>query len=118
MPRPGVPVFTGQASARTRDGVWRAVTGLMAAVGLDPHDPTYLCRSRGADLEVVQDQRGHASLRTTTISAKVTKEDKARAAEALAKAFRHSQWNRASGASWPRRRPGRPGVPPGSVASP
>jgi hypothetical protein len=72
----------------------------------------------GHDLEVIQKQLGHASIKTTTIYAKVTKEDKARAAEALAKAFRHSQQNRASGASWARRRPGSPGVRPGSVASP
>jgi len=61
--------------------------------------------ARGADLEVVQEQLGHASTKTTTIYAKVTKKDKARAAHALVKAFRHSQHNRASGASWPRRRP-------------
>jgi len=118
MPRPGVPVSTGQGSALTRAGVWRAVTGLMAVVGLDPHDTPHLSRARGADLEIVQEQRGHRSIKTTTLYAKVTKEDKARAADALAKAFRHSQQKSASGASWPRRRPGRPGVPPGSVASP
>ena len=95
MPRPGVPVFTGQGSALTRAGVWRAVTGLMAVVGLDPHDATHLYRARGADIEIVQEQRGYVSVKTTTtIYAKVTKEDKARAANALAKAYRDSQRNR------------------------
>ena len=124
----GAPVFTGQRGPLTRNGVWRVVKGLMAAVGLDPRYATHTCRHTyathlyrvvsGHDLEVIQKQLGHASIKTTTIYAKVTKEDKARAAEALAKAFRHSQQNRASGASWPRRRPGSPGVRPGSVASP
>ncbi len=121
------PVFTGQRGPLTRNGVWRVVKGLMAAVGLDPRYATHTCRhtyathlyrASGADLEIVQEQLGHASIKTTTIYAKVTKEDKARAAEALAKAFRNSQQNRASGASWPRRRPGSPGVSPGSAASP
>ncbi len=79
---------------------------------------THLYRASGADLEVVQEQLGHASVKTTTIYAKVTKEDKVRAADALAKAYRDSQRNTATGASWPRRRPGSPGVPPGGVASP
>ena len=71
---------------------------------------TYLYRVRAADLEVVQGQLGHASIRATTIYAKVTKEDKARAADALAKTYRDSQRNRESGASWPQRQPpsGRP----------
>jgi integrase len=118
MARPGVPVFTGQGSALTRAGVWRAVTGLRAVGGLDRHDATHLYRARGADIEIVQEQRGHASIKTTTIYAKVLKEDKARAADALAKAYRGSQRNRQRGASWPRRRPGSPGVPSGSVANP
>ncbi len=121
------PVFTGQRDPLTRNGVWRMVRGRMAAVGLDPRyapptcrhtHATHRYRASGTGLEVVQEQLGHASIKTTTIYAKVTKEDKARAADALAKAFRHSQWNRASGARWPRRRPGGPGVLPGSVASP
>jgi len=90
----------------------------MAAVGLDPRYATHLYRGSGNDLEIVQEQLGHASIKTTTIYAKVTKEDKAWAAEALAKAYHDSQRNIQSGASWPRRRPGGPGVPPGSVASP
>lgn len=123
----GAPMFTGQRGPLTRNGVWRLVKGLMAAVGLDPRYATHSCRhtfathlyrASGADLEIVQEQLGHASIKTTTIYAKVTKEDKARAADALAKAYRDSQQNRASGASSPRRRPGSPGVPPGSVASP
>ena len=69
MPRPGVPVFTGQGSALTRAGVWRAGTGRMAVVGLDPHDATHCYRTRGAALEVVQEQLGHATVKTTTIYA-------------------------------------------------
>ena len=120
-------VFVGQRGPLTRNGVWRLVKGLMRAVGLDPRYATHSCRhsyathlyrASGNDLEVVQEQLGHASIKTTTIYAKVTKEDKARAADALAKAYRNSQQNSASGASWPRRRPGSPGVPSGSVASP
>ncbi len=121
------PVFVGQRGPLTRNGVWRVVKGLMGAVGLDPRYATHSCRHTyathlyracGGDLEVVQEQLGHASIKTTTIYAKVTKEDKARAADALAKAYRSSQKNRETGASWRRRGPGSPGVPPVSVASP
>ncbi len=108
------PVFTGQRGPLTRNGVWRVVKDLMAAVGLDPRYATHSCRHTyathlyracGGDLEVVQEQLGHASIKTTTIYAKVTKEDKVRAADALAKAYRSSQQNRETGASRPRRRP-------------
>lgn len=121
------PVFTGQRGPLTRNGVWRMVKGLMAAVGLDPRYATHSCRHSyathlyracGGDLEVVQEQLGHANIKTTTIYAKVTKEDKARAADALAKAYRSSQQNRETGAGWSRRRLGSAEVPPGSVASP
>ncbi|MFI5341449.1 MAG: tyrosine-type recombinase/integrase [Candidatus Methylomirabilales bacterium] len=107
--------------------VWRVVKGRMAAVDLDPRYATHTCRhtyathlyrASGADLKIVQEQLGHASIKTTTIYAKVTKEDKARAADTLAKTYRDSQRNSTSGASSSRRRPGSPGVPPGSVASP
>ncbi len=107
-------VFTGQRGPLTRNGVWRVVKGLMAAVGLDPRYATHSCRHSyathlyracGGDLEVVQEQLGHASIKTTTIYAKVTKEDKARAADALAKAYRNSQRNWGSGASQSRRQP-------------
>jgi hypothetical protein len=54
MPLPDLPVFTGQGSALTRAGVWRAVKGLMAVVGLDPHDATHLYRASGADPEIVR----------------------------------------------------------------
>jgi site-specific recombinase XerD len=54
---------------------------------------------------VVQDQLGQASIKTTTIYAKVTKADKAQAAEALAKAYRDSQRNSTTGASSTKRRP-------------
>jgi len=70
-------------------------------VGLDRHYDTHRYRASGADLEIVQERLGHASIKTTTIYAKVTKEDKARAAYALAKAYRDSQQNSASGPSWP-----------------
>jgi hypothetical protein len=48
---------------------------------------THLYRASGHDLEVVQEQLGHASIKTTTIYARVTKEDKLQAANALAKFF-------------------------------
>jgi site-specific recombinase XerD len=121
------PVFTGQRGPLTRNGVWRMVKGLMAAVGLDPRYATHSCRhsyathlyrASGADLEIVQEQLGHASIKTTTIYAKVTKEDKARAADALAKAYRDSQRNGRTGASWPRRRPPSADATAQSVASP
>jgi integrase len=89
-------VFTGQRGPLTRNGIWRVVKDLMAAVGLDPRYATHSCRrtyatylyrASGADPEVVQEQLGHASIKTTTIYARVTKEDKLRAANALTKAF-------------------------------
>ena len=89
-------MFTGQRGPLTRNGVWRVVKGLMAAVGLDPRYATHSCRhtyathlyrASGHDLEVVQEQLGHASIKTTTIYARVTKEDKLQAANALAKVF-------------------------------
>ncbi len=94
------PVFTGQRGPLTRNGVWRTVKGLMAAVGLDPRYATHSCRhtyathlyrASGHDLAVVQEQLGHASVKTTTIYARVTKEDKLQAANALARALRSSQ---------------------------
>jgi site-specific recombinase XerD len=106
------PVFVGQRGPLTRNGVWRLVKGLMAAVGLDPRYATHSCRHTyathlyracGGDLEVVQEQLGHASIKTTTIYAKVTKEDKVRAADALAKAYRSSQHNLENGSSRRRR---------------
>ncbi|MFI5339156.1 MAG: tyrosine-type recombinase/integrase [Candidatus Methylomirabilales bacterium] len=120
------PVFTGQRGPLTRNGVWRIVKGLMRAVGLDPRYATHSCRhsyathlyrASGNDLEVVQEQLGHASIKTTTIYAKVTKEDKLRAANALAKAYHDSQRNIQSGASWPRRRPPSADATAQSVAS-
>jgi site-specific recombinase XerD len=122
-----VPLFLGQRGPLTRNGVWRVVKGLMAAVGLDPRYATHSCRhtyathlyrASGGDLEVVQEQLGHASIKTTTLYAKVTKEDKARAAEALAKAYRPSQPNRPAAARWPRRRPRSGELPSGTVVSP
>ena len=96
------PAFFGQRGPLTRNGVWRVVKGLMAAVGLDPRYATHSCRhtyathlyrASGNDLEVVQEQLGHANIKTTTIYAKVTKEDKLRAANVLAKAFQGAQRN-------------------------
>jgi integrase len=89
------------------------VKRLMAAVGLDPRYATHTCRhtyathpyrASGADLEIVQEQLGHASIKTTTIYAKVTKEDKARAADALAKAYRGREPKGPSGGIWTKRR--------------
>jgi len=85
----------------------------MVAVGLDPRYATHtrrhsyvthLYRASGADLEVAQEQLGHASIKTTTIYAKVTKEDKARAADALTKAYRGREQKGPSGATWTKRR--------------
>jgi integrase/recombinase XerD len=59
-------LFTGQRGPLTRNGVWRIVKGLMAAVGLDPRYATHSCRhtyathlyrASGGDLEVVQELR-------------------------------------------------------------
>jgi len=57
---------------------------------------------RTLSLEVVQEQLSHTNIKTTTIYAKVTKEDKIRAANALAKAYRDSQQKSQSGASMAR----------------
>jgi len=114
-------LFTGQRGPLTRNGVWRLVKGLMAAVGLDPRYATHSCRHTyathlyrvsGHDLEIVQEQLGHASIKTTTIYARVTKEDKLRAANGLAKVYQDSHRKSQSGASWPRR----PGVSAGIAA--
>ena len=111
------PLFTGQRGPLTRNGVWRIVKGLMAAVGLDPRYATHSCRHTyatnlyrvsGHDLKVVQDQFGHANVKTTTIYARVTKEDKLKAANALSRMYQHSQQNHACGASWLRRQTGSP----------
>jgi hypothetical protein len=80
------------------------------------------CLSRNSpayarDLEVVQEQLGHARIKTTTIYARVTKEDKLQAADAPAKAFRHSQQNSTSGVSRHRRAPVRAGVREQTAAS-
>jgi integrase/recombinase XerD len=113
------PLFTGQRGPLTRFGVWEAVKRLMAAVGLDPRYSTHSCRhsyathlyrASGGDLEVVQEQLGHASIKTTTIYAKVTKEDKLKAANALAKVYRDSQQKGQTVGSWPRRAPASAGI--------
>ncbi len=58
----------------------------MAAVGLDPRYATHSCRHTyathlyracGGDLEVVQEQLGHASIKRTAIYASVIKEEEA-----------------------------------------
>jgi site-specific recombinase XerD len=83
----------------------------MASVGLDPRYATHSCRHTyathlyrvsGHDLEVVQEQLGHASVKTTSIYARVTKEDKLRAANALAKTYQESQRKQAAPARWPK----------------
>jgi integrase/recombinase XerD len=105
------PLFTGQRGALTRNGVWRIIKGLMAAVGLDPRYATHSCRHTyatnlyrvsGHDLEVVQEQLGHANVKTTTIYARVTKEDKLKAANALAKTYQESQPKQTATARWPK----------------
>jgi integrase/recombinase XerD len=110
----GAFLFTGQRGQLTRNGVWRIVKGLMAAVGLDPRYATHSCRhtyathlyrASGGDLEVVQEQLGHANVKTTTIYAKITKEDKLKAANALAAAYRLPQRKREAGARWPKHAP-------------
>jgi site-specific recombinase XerD len=99
----------------------------LAAVGLDPRYATHSCRhtyathlyrASGADLEIVQEQLGHASIKTTTIYAKVTKEDKARAADALVKAYHDAQRTGKGGARWPRRQSQSGGIQAPSVMSP
>lgn len=121
------PIFTGKRGPLTRHGVWRLVKGLMAAVGLDRRYAvhslrhtyaTALYRASGRDLEVVQEQLGHASVKTTTIYARVTKEDKLRAANALAKAYQDAQRKGQTGAKWPRRVPASAGTAAGTVANP
>jgi site-specific recombinase XerD len=121
------PVFTGKRGSLTRHGVWRSVKGLMAAVGLDPRYAvhslrhtyaTCLYRASGADLEIVMEQLGHASIKTTTIYARVTKEDKLRAANALAKAYQDAQRKGTSGAKWPQRAPASAGSASQLVANP
>jgi hypothetical protein len=89
-----------------------------------------------AAMLVADDVTPPESGKITTIYARMAREDEAWQAKALMKAFRNSQTSvpvyrylqvprvgnsqqfRASGVRWPRRRPGSPGVPPGSVASP
>ena len=106
----------------TRNGVWRLVKGLMAAVGLDPRYATHSCRhtyathlyrASGGDIEVVQEQLGHANVKTTTIYAKVTKEDKLKAANALAKTYQEAHRKQTAPARWPKRTlPNIPAVTP------
>jgi hypothetical protein len=84
----------------------------MAAAGLDLRCAppirhaftTDLNQASGADLEIVLEQLAQASIKAATICAKVTKGDKARAADALAKAYQSSKRNGGNGASWPNTR--------------
>ena len=72
-------------------GRFRAVAGAFA--GTFPNSAVGTASigwASGNDLEVVQEQLGHASIKTTTIYARVTKEDKLRAADALGKVDRDS----------------------------
>ena len=78
-----------------------------------PH-PSRAC---GGDLELVQEQLGRASIKITTIYAKVRKQEKVRAANALAKGHRSSLQNREGEASRAWRLRGSPGVSPASIAS-
>ncbi|MFA5029117.1 MAG: tyrosine-type recombinase/integrase [Candidatus Methylomirabilota bacterium] len=119
---PAAPLFPGQRGPLTRNGVWRIVKGLMAAVGLDPRYATHTCRhtyathlyrASGGDLEIVQEQLGHANVKTTTIYAKVTKEDKLKAANALAKTYEESERKQAAAPRWPRQ-----SIPASRLAAP
>ena len=83
----------------------------MAAVGLDPRYATHSCRhsyathlyrASGGDLEVVQEQLGHANVKTTTVYARITKEDKLKAANALSKAYQESERRLTATAKWPK----------------
>jgi site-specific recombinase XerC len=77
----------------------------------------HLSRASGGDLEGIQVQLGHASIETTAKCSMVTKEEKARAADALAKAHRRSQRNWESGASRSRRVLVNSGLEEESIAS-
>ena len=48
---------------------------------------------------------GEANIKTTTIYAKVTKEDKLKAANALAKTYQESHRKQTAPARWPKRTP-------------
>jgi hypothetical protein len=61
--------------------------------------------ARGGELEVVQEQLGHANIKTTTIYAKVTREDKLKAANALAKTYRDAHRKQTAPARWPKAHP-------------
>ena len=50
----------------------------------------------------MQEQLGHANVKTTTIYARVTKEDKLKAANALAKTYQESQRKQTATARWPK----------------
>ncbi len=82
--------------------------------GLDPRYATHSCRhsyathlyrASGGDLEVVQEQLGHANIKTTTVYAKITKEDKLKAANALAKTYQEFQRKQVGLPTWPKRIP-------------
>lgn len=71
----------------------------MQTVGLDARYTTHSRRHAEAthrslasdgDRDVVQERLGHANISKRTICARITKEDKLRAANALAKAYRDS----------------------------
>ena len=85
-------LLPGTASGGWSRGSWRpwAWVPRYATHSCRHRSATHLYRASGNDLEVVQEQLGHASSKTTTIYAKGTKEDKLQAANALATAYHDS----------------------------
>lgn len=80
---PGDPLFLNARGGRlTRQGCWKIVTSAGERVGLDgrlsPHVLRHSCATHmlehGADIRVVQELLGHASLSTTQVYTKVSPE--------------------------------------------
>jgi integrase/recombinase XerD len=80
---PGDPLFLNARGGRlTRQGCWKIVTAAGDRVGLEgrlsPHVLRHSCAThmleRGADIRVVQELLGHASLSTTQVYTKVSPE--------------------------------------------
>ena len=80
---PGDPVLLNARGGRlTRQGCWKIVTTVGSRVGLtgrlSPHVLRHSCATHmldhGADIRVVQELLGHASLSTTQVYTKVSPE--------------------------------------------
>ncbi|MGH9041978.1 MAG: tyrosine-type recombinase/integrase, partial [Acidimicrobiia bacterium] len=96
-------VFVNPAGRRlTRQGAWKIIRahGLRAGLGgrLSPHVLRHSCATHmvehGADLRVVQELLGHASVSTTQVYTKVTQ---ARLRAVYASAHPRAHFNRVSG---------------------